>query len=585
METVLNYYWMEQKVKNKMKQAVIDAVLQPPGCLNVGYLLLTQKTEVEKLANEMMGEISTNKNDKIESQKGILEETLKDENVFIRHVSSWNIMWPDGYHNIRECPYLIEKQILPLIDIKNNPMYKKSAVNKLPGVSYGINGKITEYNMKANPPMFTGASSNRDDELIKVTLYNVWNMREMNRFTLAENLEEPIFEAPWEYLCEGFLHHFLIFNEIPQTDENSNSYPLSDIVPMFPQLKELSYLSSAMLRHRKRAGSVLLAQKGMIEETDATNIQNASDLDIVFVNDISKVTGLTPPGLPNDFYALRGVILDDLMRISGFNQLLNVAKGINTATESENVRMGAMIRQQEKVDQIEDFTVEVATSLMALIWQYIDRSKIEEIVGEKLTEEMWPSLPKNSKEARRIIREDIYLKIEAGSTRPPKDEAVERKQWMDLVGVLQANYPGRLKQDGVIKQILKKFDYKDIDNLVISFDEEESAVAQEENKLLMQGIQQLVSPNENHMLHLQVHSLTYNTPGVEPTPQMDEHILKHNENVERQSPTLLPQRGDNKAGVKTNTPDLKRAGVPTGSDILGATRKIGGVGGEEGGRK
>ena len=580
METVINHYWYEKQAKQKTKKAIIDAVLQPPGFIEIGYFLFTEKNKAVKDIESEFPELKDkDKKEKTEEEQGVLDETIKEDDVFLNHLSSWDVLFPDGYHEIREAPYLIKKQVITLEKLLANPVYKKS--------KYRLSNKrtlkdhispVTAYNMKALPRNENSSYSGLDDELVPITLYHIFSRMDKKRFTLTQGLnDDTLYDGEWDYLIDGFPIYPLIFNEIPKSDKESNAFGLSDIVPMIPQLKELSLLSSAMLMHRKRAGTLLLGKKGSILDTDASKIQNSSDVDLILLDDISEgaVRGFTPPALPQDFYALRNVVLDDLMRISGYNQLLGVSKGIQTATESENVRAGAVLRQSEKVDIIEDFTVQVAKGLAGLIWQFKQNKKeIEEIVGETITEEMWPTLPKDKDEARRIIQRELLFRIEAGSTRPPKDEVIERKQWMDLIEKIKIYFPNRLKDDIILPQLLKKFEFKDIERAVISYDDQEIQAAQEENKLLLQGIPQIISPNENDLLHLQVHSQAYQTPGLQPTKQMDEHIDTHAKNYEMKNPKVTPQAGKTKP----------ETGVPAYADILGSSRAMPGVGGEKGGR-
>lgn len=591
MQTAINHYWKDKEAKKKFKLAIKDAILQPPGFMMAGYMLITEKNQFKKDLEKEFPELKSVKKERTESQQGISDETIKDDDVFLSHVSSWNVLWPDGYHDIRQCPYMIIKEQTTLEDVLANPMWKDSKYDIQSGGVSHVAKKPTTFKMNDPvPPISTTYTGQTDKETIPIVLYHVWDRRGMQRFTLAQNFYKDTLKGPdlWEYLPDGFPVFPIIFNDIPQTNEKANSYPLSDVVPMLPQLKELSLISSAMLRHRKRSGTVIMAEENSIEDTQASNIQNASDVDLVFVRDINKVQGFTPPALPRDFYNMREVILQDLLRISGFNQLLFSQRGIETATESENVREGARLRQSHKVDVIEDVTISVARYLSGLIWQYKDRREIEEIIGEPLSEEMWPSLPRFSngdideKEARRIIQKEIFFRIDAGSTRPPKDEAIERKQYMDFVGILKANFPGRFKEDLILKQILKKFDFKDIENTIISFDEEEIKVAQQENKLLLQGIPQVVGPNENHMLHLKVHSQAEGNATIKVTPEMDNHILQHVQFMEQQQ-GVLPQEGDSKVSPRTTTPDLRRQGVTEFADIQGAIKNIRGVGGNTGG--
>lgn len=579
METVLNHYWYEKRGKQKVKRAVIDAVLQTPGFMEIGYFLFTEKNKaIKEIESEFPELKDLSEKKETEEEQGITDETIKEDDVFLNHLSSWDVLFPDGYHDIRECPYIIKKQVVTLDKLLANPMYKNTSKLRNRRTLKDTISPVTAYNMKALPKQ-DNSSYSGDDELVKITLYHTFDRLSQKIFTLAKDLpDETLYEADWDYLIDGFPIYPLIFNEVPKTDEDSNAFGLSDIVPMIPQLKELSLISSAMLRHRKRAGTLLIGKRGAISDGDASKVQNSSDVDLILLDDITDATirGFTPPALPQDFYALRGLILDDLMRISGYNQLLGVAKGVNTATESENIRMGAVLRQSEKVDIIEDFTVMIAKGLAGLIWQYIqDKKRIEEIIGEPITEEMWPALPTDRDEARRIIQKEMLFTIEAGSTRPPKDEAIERKQWMDLVEKIKIHFPNRLKDEIILPQLLKKFEFKDIERAVIGFDDEEVKVAQEENKLLLQGIPQLISPNENHLLHLQVHSQAYQTPGLAITPQMDEHIIKHKQNYEMKNPQVVPKSS-------TTKPET---GVPDFSDLVGAVRSLPGTGENIGGRK
>lgn len=585
MEEVINHEWRRLKLKKKMISCIIDSILQPPGFIGVGYTFISEQKKFQKEIEREFPELKDpNKTEKTESEQGILDETIKFDDCFAEHISSWNVLWPDGYHVIRDCPYLFVKQRITLEDLHANPLFNKNKFKISGNSSTTVNS--TKPKTMRDTPLNIPLISQSDKDLIVIDLFHVWDRRGMEIFTMARNFTDGVlFEKKWDYLPTGFPFFDLIFNEIPATDEKANSYPLSDVIPMFPQLKELSLLASAMMRHRKRAGTLLLGKKGQVSEVEADQIQRSKDVDMVLLDDISEnaVRGFTPPALPQDFYALREAVLEDLFRISGYQQLLGSARGVETATESENIRAGAVLRQTRRIDVIEDFSREVAIYLAGLIWQFKTRAQIEEIIGEPVDEEMWPTVPEDLDEARRIIQKQINFYIEAGSTRPPKDEAVERKQWMDLTGTIKANFPGRIKDDVYLKQLLKKFDYKDIEKMIIGFDDEETAVAQEENKLLMQNIPQLVGPNENDLLHLQVHAQVYQVPGMTPTDAMNQHVAKHAENLERKNPTMSPQKGDSRIAPKTTTPDQKRQGVPEYADILGGIRSQEGIGGNKGG--
>lgn len=578
MEKVINYYVNELNWKKKIQSCIIDGILQPPGWIGLGYLYINEKTKAKKEIEDEFPELKDlDKKEKSESQMGIFDETAKMDDVFLEHISSWNVLFPEGHHVIRECPYIAIRQKTTLEDLYNNPMYKdiKYQIRNSSISRSQENPSPWKLNSGKSSSVFGGVNDETDLETIPVELFHIWDRRSMKRFTLVRNFtEDAIFERDWDYLSEGFPVFDLIFNEIPATDEKCNAYPLSDVVPMFPQLKELSKISSAMMRHRKRAGTVIMAQKGQITDAEISKMQAAGDMDIVTMTNIKEdvVRVFNPAPLPNDFYNMRNVVLEDLLRISGYSQLLGNARGVDTATESENIRAGSVLRQARRVDIIEEFTKSIAIYFAGLLWQFKTRKQVSEIIGEEVTEQMWPTLPENMIEARRVLQKQLYFKIDAGSTQPPKDEAIERKEWETLAGVIKANFPNRIKDDIFLAQLLKKYDFRDIEKAIITNDEPEIAAAQEENKFLLNGVPQVVSPNENHMLHLQVHAQAYQTPGLNITQQMDEHILKHQQFMEMNSPKANPQRGDAALPTQTTTPDLQRGGMTEFADLLGSTK-------------
>ena len=590
MERVVNVYWKKLKLKGKIKQSLLDAILQPPGFIHLGYMLVTEINELKKTIEQEFPELKSDKSQKSESQEGILDETIKKDDIFANFLSTWNVLWPDGYHDIRECPYLIIKQKMSLEDLYNCPLYGDIKYEITPSdVTNKSKARPADYRMKSSHPLPGMTANEMDKELIDVTLCHVFDRRGQKIFTIVKNFQRgTLMEKDWPFLSDGFPTFPLILNEIPATDEKANSYPLSDIVPMLPQLKELSYISSAMNKHRKRAGTLILTKKGVITAAEATNIQMAHDLDIVELDSLSEenVKGFTPPSLPSDFYQIRANLLEDIMRVSGYNQLLGSVRGVNTATESENVRAGALLRQNERIDIIEDFVVSIASFMAGMLWQFKSRVQISELLGEEVSPEMWPDFPQDKNIANKIIDNDMHFEIDAGSTQPPKDVAVERKQWSDLVAQIKAAFPNRLKDDVILGQLLKKYDFKDIDNAIIKYDDEEVAAAQKENEYLLQGIPQVVGPNENDMLHLQVHSQAYQVPGMEITPFMDEHINAHMESMNRKNPSQFPQKGDTKVpSNKGASPETTRGGVPDMSDFLGSATSQAGTGQNLGGRR
>lgn len=127
MEQVINYYWSELKLKKKIKQSIMDAVLSPPGFIEIGYLFLKEKKNRDEFTRDLEQEFPELKEAnpiKTMEELGIFDETIKEDDVFANYRSSYDVLWPDGYHDIRDCPYLIIRFRTPYRDILSNPMFK-----------------------------------------------------------------------------------------------------------------------------------------------------------------------------------------------------------------------------------------------------------------------------------------------------------------------------------------------------------------------------------------------------------------------------------------------------------------------------
>ena len=190
--------------------------------------------------------------------------------------------------------------------------------------------------------------------------------------------------------------------------------------------------------------------------------------------------------------------------------------------------------------------------------------------------EEWPDLPDDPAERRRIIQSEIQFKIEAGATRPPVDDFVDRKLWQQEVATMKTLFPNKINDDVILEQWLKKLKVKDIERAIIKFDNEEAQVAQEENALLEQDIPQLVSPNENHAIHEQIHSQGQMTKAKQL------HRLEHFKWQQMKSPMKAGQ-GGNAMTQNHNTPaEFAKEGSPTGSDLSGSAMNLGKGTGESG---
>ena len=256
--------------------------------------------------------------------------------------------------------------------------------------------------------------------------------------------------------------------------------------------------------------------------------------------------------------------------------------GQRTATQAQIGQSGLQLKASARVDVVEDFTVRVARKLALNMWQFYDRDKIAEIIGEPVTPAMWPDLPDDPVERRRIINSEVQIRIDAGAAAPPKDETVDRKQLLDYASIVATIAPEKIKKGKFIEKLTERFKFvKDVEQIVKTDEEGEMRTAQEENQYMAQNMPQAVSPNEDHEIHIQVHSQMAGNPLV------DEHIVKHAGFMgitPQAGKGTTPQAGDMRPPSKSATPEIERQAPPTqgaiysGVQDMGAgTKPVGGI--------
>lgn len=583
LETVVNIYWGKLDLKQQFKRVILSSCLMPPGWLKTGYTAkigqdiskldeIRNKNVLDSIKETITG-VFKEKKALTPEEQGVLDEYIEEESIFASWIPSWNVLLPQGYHLISKMPYLIEVEDIPKIDFLAHPLYKnkdkaKQTTSKSLDDSGGTHTRKPTYN-RLTPVKAT------DDETEIIRLYHIQDRRTNARIVLSDDAEDAHFEGKWSYDVDGFSLEPLVFDETLPMKEKSNPYPPNLLQPIFPQIIEQSQARTQMVKWRKRASAIILAQKGILTEEDMRQIEKTEAVQIVYVSSIGAFQMTQVPNLPNDVFKVDEVIKQDLQMGTNMGQLMfQPQKGQRTATQAQIGQSGLQLKASARVDVLETFTVKVARKLALLLWQFYDREKIKEIIGEPVTEQMWPTLPDDPKERRRIINSEIQVRIDAGSAAPPKDETVDRKQLLDYASIVATIAPEKIKKGKFIEKLTEKFKFvKDVEQIVKTDEDAEMQTAMEENQYMSQNMPQAVSPNEDHEIHIQVHSQMAGQPLV------DEHIIKHSQfmGIPQSGVGTKPQAGDTRPPMKSTSPETVRKAPPTQGGIYQSVQNVGAV--------
>lgn len=575
MEDMINLKWRKLRLKQQFKRVIHSGLLMPPGWIKVGYTAKIdedvakddenkQKGLVESLKQVIKGVIG--KDEKLPEEQGILNMFIKEESVFSTWIPSWRILIPEGYHLISDMPYMIEIEDIALEDFKRNKLYKKDdSIKGTREVNTSDDGGNTIRTATYNK---TPSKDKNDYEILR--LFHIWDRRNQERLTVSMECAYPHFQGEWPYDMDGFPYKPLIFEETLPQEDKSNAYPPGILKSILPQLHELSLARTQMSKYRKRASAIIMADATASEE-DMRQVEETEAVQIIKVKMKEAFQMMSTPPLPPTVFQVEEIINQDLQMATNMGQLMfQPMAGQRTATQAQIGQQGLQIKAQARIDVIEDFTVEVAMSLAQTLWQFYDRQKVAEELGMPVSPAMWPDLPKDKLERKRVIQSEIQFRIDAGSTAPPKDETVDRKQLLDYASIISTIAPERIKKDEFCKELTKRFKFvKDVDKIIISNDGAEQEAAMKENQLLGADVPQVVGPNENHELHVQVHSQIQH-----PTRASDIHLQEHAQFLGMNNPQGA-QQGDTRPPMKSSNPEINRQGMTNQGDIYQSTQNVG----------
>jgi hypothetical protein len=592
LQKVVNAEWKRLNLKEEFKYVITSGLLTTPGWLRFGYTAkigqdeadheeIKEKEETKSIISSIKevitGVIKDKKEEKLAEQKGVLNSNIQEENIFVTHVSSWNILVPPGYSRFKDMPYIIQYEKVSMRDFVLNPDYKNKDDIR---VTYEAEQESSSKRLQQVPYDTSVRPSNNQSEMSTITLYHIWDRRSQRRMTCSMMGEDWHREGDWPYDFQGFPFEDCMFERNIAGKEKANFYPPNCVRPILPQVLEQSNIRTQMSRWRKRASAIVMAQRDKLTEQDMNQLENSDALQICYVSDITGVSMTQTPQLPQQIFEVGQEIQQDLQSATNMGQLMFAPQpGQRTASQAKIGQQGLQLKISAKQDVIEDLSVRSARKMAQLAWQFYDRDKVEEIIGETVSEEMWPDLPDDKEERRKIIR-NMKVFIDAGSAAPPKDETTDRKQLLDAISVMAQFAPERLKKDEVCKAIIKKWKFeKDVDKLVMTNDNEEEKCAEEETGFLEANHPCIVSPNNNHQIHLAAHAKGKKTPALA------QHILDH-----AKFAGLLPgaqgkgseggvkaQKGDKRPPMMSTNPEMVRQKAPTMAGAMSAANNAGGA--------
>lgn len=591
MAILMEQFKDEAKLKELAIRCVVDAATCNIGWMEQGFfpdikqaIPQPETGEDELSTTRRMGQLLkqlTGKSERDPAEQGELHQQKRPGQFYLQRRSPWDVILPEGCYEYDSLPYLWVRERLTWEDFSRNPRYRnqerlgtlasKESTRKLDRIRTSAYASESLYNGKAP----SGLRDRDPDRMVE--LYRCWNRRGQNVFTLSETSDQT-HEGPfdWPYLGEGFPQQPLQFNYVPEIpNERDNFYGFSDLDPILAQVMEKSEIRTQQSYIRRRAPVKVFVQQGSPTESQLGKMRSP-DIEIVPVQNIQAIQISQPIQIPPAVLETEARIDSDLSRDSNMQILMSDATQlgkIDRATVANYAQQGTTSKSSYKVDRIEAWVKAIGVYQVGLFWQFLTRDEVGERLGRLPKPEEWIPLPTDHRLAKQWIAKELYLTVEAGSTRPLTVDALERDNFMNSLTIIQQVSPGLWKQieRPAISILVKKFNEPALESLVLAaMDPETEQTALMENQLMQQGHPQVIDPHEDHEAHLKVHQQAAQHPIV--AAHIEAHMIRMQEIAQAQQ---VAGQGVRQKADAPSAAEIGQGGVTRGIDLQGVSMRTG----------
>jgi hypothetical protein len=484
VESLINYYIRELKLKREADRVLLDASIGFWGVMKIGY-----SVEVEEVADTKLP----------------VNELIRDKRPFFKRIAPEDFIVDAA----AKSPYLDDAEFIgfrwirKLEDIKKDKSFSNTKELKN---NFIIRDTRAEESKNGNSNNSSGSlkmapddSELKDGAMARVEGYDIWDKRSGKILTYVKGTNKFLKEVKWPLTYEGFPVELLFFNLDPD-----RLTPISDVEQTRPIQDEINSIRSLSMEHIAN-----VSQRKYITRTDTLDdeaqqrLSNGGDGTVIEVegNPNDSILPLRDANISQDMYIMSQQLKRDNQSLNGIPQFeQGIGQKFDTATEPALMAQSAGVRRSQKATTLEEFYTRCVSKLAQVIQQTAEgveipleegefnqfKKEVEPDIAEAMNRKIDGEDPLQEKlltsrlskivtaEGNIVLspwltvdKEDILgeyeFKIEVGSTRPENQE-LRKKDMQELVSILQGN-PNIDDREATIK-ILEAYDIKDIDKVM-----------------------------------------------------------------------------------------------------------------------
>jgi hypothetical protein len=446
-KSVLDYYWRRANATEVLRDMTQDMVLLGNGFCKVGwsYDEATIDRASEDVVNDTQTLIEAASEIALETGLDVTDETVNDivesislteqlvleDEPYVEYVSPYDLFLPADARRLNNARWVCQRLRLPIEDIKNNPMFDKSAVKEI---------KIdTNYIDRATIDHFEMREEGLPEVFQYTTIYEFYDMKARTLCVFQMDADRALFEGeiPYAHRYSPFVHMRNF------SDGGSTCWSFGDLENIAGIQLMINEIMVAEINDLKRVGNKYFINKKVLTPELSKALQENRPDQVIPVDLPGNVTMnevLVPvqrQATPADNYMMEGKLQDYMQRILGISDLqagsLQSASRV-PATAAAALEGATTTRAMDKMTNVEKASREIGTRILALSQQFMAEDKAIRIAGPNAP--MWLQISPGD------IEGEFSIEAEGGSTQAinPASRARQGLEMLNVVIPTLANF-------------------------------------------------------------------------------------------------------------------------------------------------
>ena len=403
-ETALNYAWKEIQGSKTVRSIVLDTLLFGVGFAKVGYdasdSFYTEEdydTGPEKIEEDEATGLTPEQQRRIRSlmsEDMIAFEEGPNDNPTVTRVAPWDLLVPPGYTDIKHCPWVCERMVVRLDDLKSDNRFSlpdgiEADAWLRSSVPASLSGETSQNNLGTpeTPPEYVTLYELRywadtENGLRRSVMWIIKNSGTSEaKDSIVRHIEDPI-------EMKGYPYEQIKFVSVPNEFYSTRVSDLSAIKGISDRLnEEWDYI---LRHHRLSSRRKFVAAPGALESGQlAALLESDEDMDVAElpanVARIQDAIMLLPEAPPPSTtpMVLQGLakLMYEISGIDSFQRGGASRKG-TTATEVAIASAATRGRVGMRLEATEAFVSGIARKMLAIIRQYWDEVRYLRIDGD-----------------------------------------------------------------------------------------------------------------------------------------------------------------------------------------------------------